>query len=336
MTQVVDNEVAGFLASGDVPQDLPGEVSDEVGLVVESSGSTGAPKRVEIPLSALLHSAEASSARLGGHGQWLLCLPTNYMAGANVLLRSVIADTQPVMINTRVPFTTEAFVRGASLMEASRRYTSLVPAQLAKLATASGEDALVFSMLRKFDAILVGGQQPNLSDVESLRGKGINVVISYGMTETSGGCLYDGVPLDGVSFRLTEGVIEISGPVLAKGLGDWLITSDLGEIVDGKLQVLGRSDRVIISGGIKVALDRVEQAARQVGGVEDVCAVSVESRFGEAVGLIYVGSPEAEFASLESAISIAARPRKVIRVDQIPRLTSGKPDLMRCRQLLAD
>ncbi len=336
MTQVVDNEVAGFIAANEIPNDLPAEVSDDIGLIVESSGSTGAPKRIEIPLPALKHSTLASAARLGGEGQWLLALPTNFIAGANVLFRSVVADTQPVMINTRVPFTTEAFIRGASLMEGSRRYTSLVPAQLAKLAAAAEEDAFVFSMLRKFDAILVGGQQPNWSDVETLRSKGINIVVSYGMTETSGGCVYDGVPLDGVSFRLKEGVIELSGPVLAKGIGEWFTTNDLGEVVDGKLSVLGRSDRVIVSGGIKVALDRVEQVAKQIPGVEDVCAVAIPTSWGESVALVYVGSPEAEFSSLADVISIAAKPHKVLRVDEIPRLGSGKPDLIRCRQLLAD
>jgi O-succinylbenzoic acid--CoA ligase len=336
MMQVVDNEVAGFIAEGEIPKDLPAEVTSDVGLIVESSGSTGVPKRIEIPLAALKHSATASAARLGGAGQWLLALPTNFIAGANVLFRSVMADTQPVMINTRVPFTTDAFIRGASLMEGSRRYTSLVPAQLSKLASAAEQDAFVFSMLRKFDAILVGGQQPNWPDVEQLRSKGINVVVSYGMTETSGGCVYDGVPLDGVSLRLTDGVIELSGPVLAKGLGEWFTTSDQGEVVDGNLHVLGRLDRVIVSGGLKVALDRVEQVAKHIPGVEEVAAIAIPTKWGESVGLIYVGSPEAEFSSLVNSISVAASPRKVLRVDQIPLLSSGKPDLIRCRELLAD
>jgi O-succinylbenzoic acid--CoA ligase len=336
MTQVVDNEVAGFIAADEIPLDLPDEVPEDIGLIVESSGSTGVPKRIEIPLSALMHSAKSSLARLGGDGQWLLALPTNFIAGANVLFRSVIADTQPVMINARVPFTADAFIRGASLMEGSRRYTSLVPAQLAKLAAAAEQDSFVFSMLRKFDAILVGGQQPNWSDVAALRGKGINIVVSYGMTETSGGCVYDGVPLDGVSFRLSDSVIELSGPVLARGLGEWFTTSDLGEVVDGKLNVLGRFDRVIVSGGIKVALDRVEQVAVEVTGVQEVCAVALPTSWGESVGLLFVGSPEAEFSSLAEVISIAAKPHKVLRVEEIPRLASGKPDLIRCQKLLAD
>lgn len=335
IVEVMDGQVAGYIAEAEVPSDLPESVSDEIGLVVESSGSSGEPKRIELSLAALKHSASAAIARLGGDGQWLLALPTNFIAGANVLIRSVISDTQPVNLNTRVPFTTEAFVRGASLMEGSRKYTSLVPAQLAKLA-ADTEDAFVYSMLRKFDAILVGGQLPNWGVVESLKSKGINVVVSYGMTETSGGCIYDGVPLDGVSYFLDDGVISISGPVLAKGLGEVYSTNDLGETVDGKLQVLGRRDRVIISGGLKVSLERVEQAATAIPGVREAVAVPLDSEWGQSVGLIYEGSPEAEFSSLSQNISIAAKPKKILRMDSIPRLSSGKPDLRECLRLLAD
>jgi O-succinylbenzoic acid--CoA ligase len=334
MTEIADGEVAGFIAADEIPSDLPNEVSDSTALVVESSGSTGIPKRINLSLSALKHSALASSSRLGGDGQWLLALPANFIAGANVLFRSVMADTQPVIMNTRVPFTTEAFIRGASLMEGARRYTSLVPSQLGKLSLAAESDAFVYSMLRKFDAILVGGQQPVWSDVESLRAKGINLVVSYGMTETCGGCVYDGVPLDGVKYQLNDGVISLSGPVLAEGLSPWFQTSDLGEEVQGKLHILGRADRVIISGGLKISLDRVEQVAREIIGVSEVIAAPVASEWGESVGLVYSGSPEAEFSSLEQVISVGAKPKKVVRVDEIPRLASGKPDLIKCRELL--
>jgi O-succinylbenzoic acid--CoA ligase len=264
-----------------------------------------------------------------------LALPVNFIAGANVLLRSVLSDTQPVMLNARVPFTTEAFVRGASLLEGSRRYTSLVPAQLAKLAQDAEQDAFVFSMLRKFDAILVGGQQPNWSDVAALRAKGINIVVSYGMTETAGGCIFDGEPLDGVEYRLVEGQIEIAGKTLAEGVGPWFGTNDLGELVDGKLQVLGRSDRVIISGGLKISLDRVEQAAVELPGVDAAVAVALKSSWGESVGIVYRGSPEVDFAEL-AQISPAAKVLKSVLVSELPTLESGKPDLIACQALLAD
>ena len=342
MTEIVDGKTAGFISPAEVNgvapkvEGLPEEVTKDVALIVESSGSTGIPKRISLSLAAMKFSAEASANRLGGHGQWLLALPVNFIAGANVLFRSVVADTQPVLMNTQLPFTVEAFVRGASLMGEGKKYTSLVPAQLAKLAQAANQDAFVYSMLRKFDAILVGGQAPNISDVLELRAKGINVVVSYGMAETCGGCVYDGVPLDGVSVTLDSGKIEISGPVLANDLGESFTTNDLGEIVEGKLQVLGRADRVIISGGLKLSLDHFEQRALDLPGVDEVIAVGLQSDLGESLGVIYVGSPEVNFAQLAESMSLAAKPRQVLRVEQLPRLSSGKPDLLKAVNLLTD
>lgn len=341
MLDVLEGNCAGFICAPEVngisPEvTVPDEVGDDVGLLVESSGSTGEPKRIELSVAALKHSATASIARLGGPGQWLLALTPQYIAGVNVLIRSVISDTQPVIMNTQLPFTTEAFVRGASLMEAERRYTSLVPAQLERIASEVDSDAFLFSTLRKFDAILVGGQLPDMSIVQSLRAKGLNIVVSYGMAETGGGCVYDGVGLDGVEVAIREGLIEISGPTLANGLGESYLSSDLGEFVDGKLSVLGRADRVIISGGLKVSLDRVEEFAKGIAGVDQVAACPVETQWGQSVGIVYSGSPEASFDSLVEGLSVAAKPAKVVRIDELPALVSGKPDLVACSALLAD
>ena len=338
---VLEGNCAGFISAPEVngvlPEVfLPEEVADDVGLIVESSGSTGSPKQIELSVAALRHSATASLARLGGPGQWLLALTPQFIAGVNVLTRSVLSDSQPVIMNTQVPFTTEAFVRGASLMEGERRYTSLVPAQLQRIAAEVDSDAFLFSTLRKFDAILVGGQAADFAQVESLRAKGINIILSYGMAETCGGCVYDGVALDGVAIKIVDGLIEISGPVVANGLGGSYLSNDLGEMVDGKLKVLGRADRVIVSGGLKVSLERVEEAALAIAGVEEVAACAVESEWGQSVGIVYSGSPEVSFEQLTEAISPAAKARKVLRVEALPRLSSGKPDLVACSKLLAD
>jgi O-succinylbenzoic acid--CoA ligase len=236
-------------------------------------------------------------------------------------------------MNTQLPFTVDAFVRGASLMDGPRRYTSLVPYQLAQLADAAEQNAFTFSMLRKFDAILVGGQAPNLGDVLALRAKGVNVVLSYGMSETCGGCVYDGKPLDGVEIEIVDGRIQVSGPVLANGLGEKFLTNDLGEMIDGHLEVLGRSDRVIISGGLKLSLDHFEQRALDLPGVSAIVAVAVKTEFGESIGLVYEGDEAVDFGPLSQSISLAAKPRLVRRVTAIPRLTSGKPDLLAIQEL---
>ena len=138
---------------------LPDEVEKGVGLIVETSGSTGTPKRVTLSREAILASANASQIRLGGPGQWLLALPINFVAGANVL----VADTQPVLMNTSVPFTAEAFARSAYLMTGVRRYTSLVPTQLSRIAAAIDDP---FNTSGQNDFLLL--EEPAEND-ESLR-----------------------------------------------------------------------------------------------------------------------------------------------------------------------
>ncbi len=339
--EMLDGKLALFITepefNGLMPevQGLPEQVDADVALIVESSGSTGTPKRIELSAAALKASAEASAKYLGGQGQWLLALPTKFIAGINVLIRSVIADTQPIMLNAQLPFTAEAFFRAASLMTEPKRFTSLVPAQLARLLEAVRSDSYSLALLKRFDAILLGGQMPDQKVISELRELGVKIVVSYGMTETAGGCVYDGVPLDGVSVNIRDSRIAIAGKTLANGLGDEFLTSDLGEIVDGKLNVLGRADRVLISGGHKISLEAVEQSASEVAGVIAVAAAAIKSSWGESVGLVYEGSPEVDFAEL-AKLSLAAKPQRVIRVSSLPRLASGKPDLKAIAKLLSE
>jgi O-succinylbenzoic acid--CoA ligase len=336
---------------------LPDEVAAGVGLIVETSGSSGKPKRVTLSREAILASANAAQIRLGGPGQWLLALPINFVAGANVLIRSLVADTQPVMMNTSVPFTAEAFARSASLMSGARRYTSLVPTQLARLAaaiddpfSASGKNDFLLAQLRKFDAILVGGQAPQGEVIQQLTELGIKIVITYGMTETCGGCVYDGVPLDGVKVDLVGNRIEISGKILAtevadesgtQPVGESFITNDLGEFDEaGALHVLGRIDRVIVSGGLKISLDRVEELARAVPGVAELAATAIaDSQWGQRVGIVYLGSPEVadEIAlALANDLGPAGKPVRVVRTDGVPKLPSGKHDLQAIKRLFEE
>ncbi|MGH1526940.1 AMP-binding protein [Leifsonia sp. L25] len=241
-------------------------MAQNVALVIETSGSTGVPKRVALSADALLASAAASAGALGGQGQWLLALPAHYVAGAQVLIRSLAAETEPVQYGEG-HFDAERFADAADRLDHDLRYTSLVPAQLARLVErAEGGSRRVAAALRRFDGILVGGQalSPSLRDrAERL---GARVTATYGSSETAGGCVYDGVPIGTTLVRASDGQLEISGPVLAEGyLGDpertarafheadgvrWYRTGDLGEVsAEGRVSVFGRSDNVIISGG---------------------------------------------------------------------------------------
>jgi len=339
MADVLAGKCALFIApsvlgnSKPVVDSLPSEVEDHIALVVESSGSTGAPKRISISLPALLHAAKAGQERLGKPGQWLLALPINFIAGQQVLVRSLLADSQPVIMNSSVPFTAEAFFRSALLMTSEIKYTSLVPLQLRRVLEHATSDELALKQLQSFRAILVGGQAVPSDLLEWAKQLGIRVVVSYGMTETAGGCIYDGIPLDGVLLKIApDGRLQVSGPTLAEDLGDWYTTNDLAELESGKLKILGRADRVIISGALKVSLDLVEELSSKVLGVEEIVAVAIENQeFGERVGLVYQGSPEVADDIANSLVELlgpAGKPVRIVRVDRLPKLATGKVDLL--------
>jgi O-succinylbenzoic acid--CoA ligase len=345
MIDVVSNKKAIFVCppsvNGVMPEfePVPEFVEDNVACIVESSGSTGVPKRVSISVEALTHAATAGQERLGPAGQWLLALPINFIAGQQVLLRSVLANTQPVIMNTSLPFTTEAFFRSANLMTQANKYTSLVPAQLARLVAECEKDQALLEVLRGFRAILVGGQATAIELQQRALDLGLKVVISYGMTETSGGCVYDGIPLEGVRLKIApDGRLLIQGKTLAENQDDWIFTNDLAELTDsGKLLILGRADRVIISGGLKLSLDRVEYLGSQLAGVEEIAAVSISDQtWGERVGICYVGSPEVadDIANqLAELLGPAGKPIRVIRVDKLPKLATSKIDTLSISRL---
>jgi O-succinylbenzoic acid--CoA ligase len=319
---------------------LPDEVADDVAFLVQSSGSSGTPKTIELSAAAAIASAAASQQRLGGPGQWLLALPVNYIAGLNVLIRSALAETQPVMMNPSVPFTADAFVASTSFMRGDKKFTALVPTQLSRLVEAAERDETVLNSLKSYDAILVGGQATPPALLQEVREFGVNVITTYGATETFGGVVYDGIPLDGVRVSITEDSrIAIQSPTLARGYAPKYVTNDIGNIVDGELQVIGRADRVIISGGLKVSLDRVELIAREIPGVvEMVAAPIVDEEWGQRVGVIYLGSPEVadEIATrLAELLGPAAKPLRVLRVDLVPKLTNGKYDLQAAAAIFA-
>ena len=338
LADVIENKKAIFVSAPEINgvkptiEQLPEEVPDTIACVVESSGSTGIPKRISISTAALLHAARAGQERLGPLGQWLLALPINFIAGQQVLIRSLLADQQPVIMNTSLPFTAEAFLRSALLMKNPIRYTSLVPTQLAKLVAEAEKDTVMLDTLKSFRAILVGGQLTPDELYDRALGLDLKVVLSYGMTETAGGCVYDGIPLDGVRLKIApDSRLLISGKTLAEGQDDWIFTNDLAELSpDGKLKIIGRADRVIISGGLKLSLERVEYLGSLLPGVSEIAAVALEDQtWGQRVGIAYVGSPEVadDIANqLAHLLGPAGKPIRVIRVYKLPKLPTGKPD----------
>jgi O-succinylbenzoic acid--CoA ligase len=332
------------------PVGLPATVPQRVAVVVETSGSTGTPKRVALSSDALLSSAAASSVRTGGDGQWLLALPAHYIAGVNVLVRSLAAQTEPVVMSAE-HFTAESFVAASARLDGARRYTALVPAQLARLL----DDEAAIDALRRFDAILVGGQSMPLSVASRARELRVAVVRTYGSSETSGGCVYDGLPIGNTVVAIRDGRVELAGSVLAEGyLGDdartsenfvyrdsarWYRTDDSGTLTGSVLTVTGRVDDVIVSGGIKVSLSAVEAYVRSIPELSDAVVIaSPSAQWGDVP--VVVTTQDVDLTMLRESVSgslgRAAAPARVIVVDAIPMLSSGKPDRVGLAALARD
>jgi O-succinylbenzoic acid--CoA ligase len=218
-----------------------------------------------------------------------------------------------------------------------------VPAQLARLVEAAPDD---LDVVRRFDRILVGGQATPAPLVERARRLGLAVTRTYGSSETGGGCVYDGAPIGATRVRVVDGEVQLSGDVLAWGYLDdaertarafrtddaarrWYRTGDTGELVDGLLLVTGRLDDVIISGGLKVSLAAVERLLHDLGGFGELVVTSEpHERWGEVPVLVStVDAPlEAARPVIVERLGRAAVPARVVVVDELPRLSSGKPD----------
>ncbi|HEY6746217.1 MAG TPA: o-succinylbenzoate--CoA ligase [Mycobacteriales bacterium] len=324
-------------------------VADGVALVVPTSGSTGDPKGVELTAAALAASAAATEARLGGPGRWLLALPVTHVAGLQVVLRALRAGAPPATLPARagaggapVAFAVD-FVAGTAALGPARRFTSLVPTQLRRLLAAGPAAA---DALRSYDAILLGGAAAPPGLVAEARAAGARVVVTYGMSETCGGCVYDGVPLDGVTVDLADDDrIRLGGPVLARGYrlrpeltaaafaGGRFVTGDVGRLERGRLTVLGRADDMLVTGGEKVAPAAVEAALGEHPAVAEAAVTGVaDPDWGQRVVAVVVlregGTLTLEQAREQVAarVSRVAAPRELRVVDALPLLPSGKLD----------
>ena len=340
-------------------------VAEGTAVIVGTSGSTGAPKGVELSAAALVHSARASLARLGARPgeRWLCCLPGAYIAAIGVLVRSLVGGTDPVLADRADARTVAA---------SGCAHVSLVPTQLRRLL-----DVDKATPLAGFRSVLLGGAAAPDGLLEAARAAKVPVVTTYGMTETCGGCVYDGVPLDGVRVEIRDdagdggGRIWIGGPVLFSGyrpggpggyggagsppmIGgsrgvappddtSWFRTGDLGYLdASGRLVVRGRADDVINTGGYKVVPGEVAAALSTCPGVSDVAVVGQpDPEWGERVIAVVVPADPADPPTLDllrlhvqRRLPRYAAPSGVVMVDAVPVLPSGKHDIARLRREL--
>jgi O-succinylbenzoic acid--CoA ligase len=315
-------------------------IDDDVAVVVSTSGTTGVPKGAMLTASALTASAEATHRRLGGPGRWLLALPAYHVAGLQVLVRSVIADTTPVAVPAR--FDGAELASAVASLGSARRYASLVAAQLDKAL----QDPAAAAALASLNAVLIGGGPMPEGVAERASAAGVSVVRTYGMSETAGGCVYDGVALDGVRVRIDDGRVMLGGATLAKGYRNpvepdpfeepgWFRTDDVGVVDDsGVLRVLGRVDDAISTGGLTVLPQLVEAALATHPAVADSAVFGVaDERLGQrvvAAVVVAAGRPAPTLSELRAhvaaALSSTAAPCVLHLVDELPRRGIGKVD----------
>ncbi|NRQ39020.1 AMP-binding protein [Nonomuraea sp. NN258] len=320
---------------------LPGGagVPADVAVVISTSGSTGAPKGVMLSATALRTSALASLRRLEAAAgeRWLCCLPVSHVSGLQVLVRALLSESEPIIHPAFDP---------VAVLASGADHVSLVPTQLHRLVEMRAD-------LSVFRTILLGGAPARAGLLAAARALGARVVTTYGMSETSGGCVYDGSPLPQVDVKIgDDGLIRVAGPMLFSGYrfdgesgadgrfdGDWFVTSDLGELSGGRLRVLGRADDVINTGGEKVVAAAVADVVAGHPGVSDVAVVGrPDDEWGQAVVAVVVPADPATPLTLpglraycRDRLPAHAVPRDLRIVPALPLLANGKPDLVRLR-----
>ncbi|WP_432574554.1 o-succinylbenzoate--CoA ligase [Kineococcus sp. SYSU DK005] len=357
----------------------PGEddPDDPTAVVVATSGSTGTPKGALLSAGALRASADATARRLAGPAagtgaeQWVLALPAHHVAGLQVLLRSVRAGTEPVVVDTAGGFDPAAFAAATAAATAPRLLTSLVPTQLVRLLDAGAEAT---AALTAYAAVLVGAAATPAPLLARARAAGVRVVTTYGMSETCGGCVYDGRPLDGVSAALEDdGRLALTGPVVARGYrglpghpafrtapdgtrtfrtDDAAALERDGSTTDGRtgggagggvlVRVTGRLDDLITTGGLKVAPALVEDALAAAPGVAEAVVVGVpDAEWGQRVVAAVVPAPgatptlEGLRAAVRERLAAHAAPRQLLLLDALPLRGPGKPDRAALRDAAA-
>jgi O-succinylbenzoic acid--CoA ligase len=352
------DRVAVTLGAGELLGTGEDDPEDPTALVIATSGTTGDPKGVLLGASALRSSAKATHERLGGPGRWLLALPAHHIAGIQVLARSLTSGTTPAVADTTEGFRADRFADAArsALRGAERCYTALVPTQLSRLLA---EDGPALRALREFDAVLLGGAAAPATLLERAHEASVNIVTTYGMSETAGGCVYDGVPLGGTKVRIDStpedhgtGVVHLSGPTLARGYrhggeanaaftAGWFRTCDVGRENNGRLEVVGRADDLIVTGGVNIAPAVVESILTEQHQVREACVVGIaDPEWGQAVAAAIVPVDASEppaVATLRAAVreraGAAAAPKQIAVLGEIPLRGPGKPDLRTLREV---
>ena len=298
-------------------------VSGGCAVVLPTSGSSGQPKAVALSANALIASARASHTFLGATvgDRWSLLLPTTHIAGVNVLVRALELGSDLVGLSESADF------------------TAIVPTQLHRALTG---DTQLLEHLQNARAVLVGGAATSPDLRERAGHAGISLVTTYGMTEMCGGCVYNGVALNGVDIQIVDGVIELNGPMKAIGyVGEesfgsgYFRTSDLGQINNGRLEVLGRVDDQINSGGEKLSLGAITDFLND-GSTQRYIAIGLpDQEWGQALAIASDGPIDEGIVRdrLRAAFGAHASPKRYAPNIELPLTALGKPDRKTLREI---
>ncbi|CAB4732301.1 MAG: AMP-binding protein [Actinobacteria bacterium] len=302
-------------------------------VIVNTTGSTGVRKRVLLSINAIATCAELSNAQIDAKpgDVWSLLLPINHIAGLNVLARAILLGSEVVGADQNADF------------------TAIVPTQLHR--AISGDEKLL-KHLQNCKSVLVGGSPASKTILGAAKNAGINVITTYGMTETSGGCVYNNRALPGVSVMVDEsGRLKIKGPILASGYEDnqalwnenfkdgWFLTSDLGTVNGEEIKVIGRADDVVISGGENVSLMAIEsELADNFPNVNFLATSVPDAEWGEKICLVSDLEIDSEYVVqiLKNNLGKQFAPKEFLVVKPIPQIGIGKPDRVKASQLFMD
>lgn len=320
------------------------------GLIICTSGTTGNPKAVEISSQALLNAATKTNEKFNEPADWILAINPAFIGGLMVLARAIISNQNWIYgLDESDKFNPDLFVAKAlEVISKNRKVrTSLVNAQLSTLVSQGHLDTL-----RKFDALLIGGGQISKSLYEELKNEGVNLIRTYGMTETCGGVVWDGFALNNVLIRIDHPSSDGVGQIAIKSdsnatcyhgnsfeinkLNDstfsegWVFTKDLGIVKNGELKVIGRNDDIVVSGGNNISLHAIENVIKDQIGIEDAVVFSIpDEKWGVVVAAVIVGTCDISVIqnSIENELGKAAVPRIIKNAQEIPLLPNGKVDI---------
>ena len=350
-TATVSTDYVQLLLEATRPDDATAPLeSEDIAVVVSTSGSTGHPKGV-LHTTASLTALTPAIVDADADPRWIAALPLTSMGGLNVLIRSLASGREPIglpSLGGAAPFTPAAFAAAVAAAESADIRTSLVAAQVRRLLS----DPSGVAALQACHQVLVGAGPTPQALLDEAAALGITLTVTYGATETAGGCVYDGHALAGVGVDLDDdGEILLAGPMLARGYrldpeataerfgARGYRTRDAGRIDAGRLTILGRLDDVVIVNGVNVSIGAVEQVLAEVAGIAQAVVVDISTGARGQLGALVVGDVAAEDArdviatEVERRLGRAAVPTRIAIVTELAALPNGKIDRLRIRAL---